>query len=350
MSAAIQLALHDTMGAAFIGCIIAGLLHGVSIVQTWYYFTHHRDAWHTVSLVTAVLFFDTVHQALISYTVYYYVIANYGSAVTIGELVWSLLVEVYFNGFTGFLVQGFLALRIWRLSNKNVWLTSIVCVFIFAEFCCCLIFASLSLHLNTFAELAELQGLSVSVNALAAAGDVLIAIILCTLLHRSRTGFSRSDTIINKLIIFAVNTGMLTSLCAVGSLISITVAGNTFWYIAFFFCMGRLYTNSLLATLNARKAIRSSADGAYSSEDNNVSIFSKGMMSMGSRHRPTTTNISIKIDTTKEVDTDVETNLTFAQPEDLTPISYKAPESPAFGDRAIAKDDSREGSSDRSMV
>ena len=98
------------------------------------------------------------------------------------------------------------------------------------------------------------------------------------------------------------------------------------------------------------------------------------------QHRPTTTNISIKIDTTKEVDTDVETNLTFAQPEDLTPvsfdlsfrpsmplafeclyptyfasltptqISYKAPESPAFGDRAIAKDDSREGSSDRSMV
>ncbi|KAL1738206.1 hypothetical protein HDZ31DRAFT_9946, partial [Schizophyllum fasciatum] len=247
------------------------------------YFTHHRDPWHTILLVAAVLFFDTVHQALISYTVYYYVIANYGSAITINKLVWSLLVEVLFNGFTGFLVQGFLALRIWRLSNRNVWLTSIVCVFIFAEFCEWRTASNFCSSSPTFTDLGQLQGLSISVNALAAAGDVLIAVILCTLLHRSRTGFSRSDTIINKLIVFAVNTGALTSLCAIGSLISITVAGHTFWYIAFFFCIGRLYSNSLLATLNARKAIRTSADGAYSSEDNNVSIFSKGMMSMGSR-------------------------------------------------------------------
>ncbi|TRM58826.1 hypothetical protein BD626DRAFT_180211 [Schizophyllum amplum] len=346
---AVQLSLRDTMGAAYVGVIASGILHGVSLIQAWYYFTHQRDPWHTIILVSAVLLFDTVHQGLISYTVYYYVIANYGNAVTIGELVWSLLVEVYFNAFTGLLVQSFLAMRIWRLSNRNVWLTSAVCTFILAEFGCCLAFASLSLHLKTFVELAELSPLSISVNALAAAGDVLIAVILCTLLHRSRTGFHRSDTIINKLIIFAVNTGVLTSLCAVGSLISITVAGNTFWYIAFFFCMGRLYSNSLLATLNARKMIRGSADGAFSSEDNNVSIFAKGMMSMGSRHRPTTTNISIKIDTTKEIDTDVETNLTFAQPEDLTPISYKGTGSPTFGERGT-KEEGSEGSSSQSIV
>ena len=35
------------------------------------------------------------------------------------------------------------------------------------------------------------QRLSITVNALAAAGDVLIAGILCTLLHKSRTGFQR---------------------------------------------------------------------------------------------------------------------------------------------------------------
>jgi hypothetical protein len=36
-----------------------------------------------------------------------------------------------------------------------------------------------------------LQALSITVNALAAAGDVFIAGTLCTLLHRSRTGFHR---------------------------------------------------------------------------------------------------------------------------------------------------------------
>lgn len=65
------------------------------------------------------------------------------------------------------------------------------------------------------------------VNVLAAAGDVLIAAVLCKMLHTSRTGYKkyipirrvlcarlmtipRSDTMINKLIVFIVNTGLLT--------------------------------------------------------------------------------------------------------------------------------------------
>ncbi|KAG6833998.1 hypothetical protein H0H93_012676, partial [Arthromyces matolae] len=174
-----------------------------------------------------------------------------------------------------------------------------------------LAFSALSIQFKTFAELARLKYLSISVNALAAAGDVLIAGILCTLLHRSRTGFQRSDTMINKLILFAVNTGVLTSLCAVGSLISIVVAGQTFLYIAFFFCIGRLYSNSLLATLNARKMIRGSTDGIHSTSENfslSLRELPKNGTIRGDIHtyyqRPT--NISIKINTTKEYALDSE--------------------------------------------
>lgn len=115
-----------------------------------------------------------------------------------------------------------------------------------------------SINMTTFAELTALKPLSMSVNALAAAGDVLIAVLLCTLLQQSRTGFRRSDTMINKLILFSINTGLLTSICAVMSLVSvrsksqmawccasdrnvaqITVWDGTFIYIAFYFCLGR---------------------------------------------------------------------------------------------------------------
>ncbi|KAF8871080.1 hypothetical protein BD779DRAFT_1478451 [Infundibulicybe gibba] len=47
-----------------------------------------------------------------------------------------------------------------------------------------------------------------------------------------------------KLILFVVNTGFLTSLCAVASLVSILVAGGTFLYIGFFFCIGRWGVNT----------------------------------------------------------------------------------------------------------
>ncbi|KAI3600676.1 hypothetical protein WG66_014174 [Moniliophthora roreri] len=192
--------LDTTMGAAFVGMSIAAILYGISIIQTYQYFSNpgHNDRWHI----------------------------------------------------------------------KSLWL-------------------------------------SILVNALAAAGDVYIAATLCWLLHSSRTGFRRSDTIIKKLILFTVNTGALTSLCAVASLISITAAPNTFIYITFFFCIGRLYANSLLATLNARGTIRESADEAEYNTTHGIGGFGfKGAAGSGSfasrgTERPSN-GISIQINRTQE--------------------------------------------------
>ncbi|KAJ7807306.1 hypothetical protein B0H14DRAFT_3483412 [Mycena olivaceomarginata] len=294
--------LDKTLGVGFIGVVIAAALHGVSCVQAWWYYTHQNDRWPLKTLVAAVMTFD-----------------NRAPSTHLTH--WSLLVEVLFNGLTALLVQSFLTLRIWRLSNGNIWLTGIAqLLLVMSEFGCVLAYVAISLHLHTFVELAELK--SVTVNALAAAGDVFIAGTLTWLLHRSRTGFHRSDTMIRKLTIFAVNTGAVTSICAIGSLVSvrapsstcpvsahpflqICVAGNTFIYILFFFCMGRLYCNSLLATLNARKSIRGAADGIHTTSENlslSLREFPKNTasLSMASK-RP---NISIKIDTTQEFNRD----------------------------------------------
>jgi hypothetical protein len=49
----------------------------------------------------------------------------------------------------------------------------------------------MALRLETFKGLSHLKHLSMVVNVLAAAGDVLIAGILCVVLHRSRTGYAK---------------------------------------------------------------------------------------------------------------------------------------------------------------
>ncbi|KIK52367.1 hypothetical protein GYMLUDRAFT_251305 [Collybiopsis luxurians FD-317 M1] len=259
--------MNETFGAAYIGITVAALLLGgplpffnvleCRISPNWLQYRPSKD----------VLSFDFIHQALITHTGYVYLVTFYQQSAKLATVVWSLLAEVLFNGLTAFSVQCFLTYRIWKLSGTRIWLTGVVVSFVLAEFACVMAFAIISLvRVKTFEQLAaELKGLSVTVNALAAAGDLLIAGILTLLLQRSKTGFRKSDTMINKLTIFAVNTGALTSLCAVASLISILAAPNTFIYISFFFSMGRLYTNSLLATLNARKAIRRAAEGIHTS-------------------------------------------------------------------------------------
>ncbi|KAJ7088888.1 hypothetical protein B0H15DRAFT_1022378 [Mycena belliarum] len=76
------------------------------------------------------------------------------------------------------------------------------------------------------------------------------------MLHWTRPASLETETMVNRLILFTINTGLLTSLCAIASLVSLIVSPKTLIYASFYFCIGRLYSNSLLASLNARNIIR----------------------------------------------------------------------------------------------
>ncbi|KAL1743913.1 hypothetical protein HDZ31DRAFT_83085 [Schizophyllum fasciatum] len=286
MNAQPHIAVDNTVGASLVGALF-------SCVQTWWYFTRYgADVWYIKALVLLVFVFDTVHQMLISHTVYYYVVSNYNNPGILNNMTWCL--EVLFNGMIGLLVQGFLTMRVWKLSNKCRWLTALIAGLVVSEFTCSVVFTARSLQLSTWSELGALKPLSMTVNVLGAVADVIIAAGLFFFLHRSRTGFKKSDTMISKLIMFAVSTGMLTSVCAIGSLVSISVWGDTLIYVAFYF----RYSNSLLATLNARKDIRELIDDpeslSFSLQTRSKSVHNR---TFGSQ-RPT--NISVQIETIQE--------------------------------------------------
>jgi hypothetical protein len=309
-------ALDNTFGAFLIGVVISAVLYGVTCVQTWFYYIHYpSDPWYIKSLVGAVLLSDTCHQALITHAAYIYLVTDFANPEAAGNIVWSLIIEVLFNGFTALMVQSFLAMRVYRLSNKSILATSSVMVLVIGEFILILIYVAKAIGMATFVDLTALKAISMAINSVAAAGDVLIAIFLCTLLQKSRTGFRRSDTMINKLILFSMNTGLLTSICAVASLVSISVWPDTFIYIMFYFCIGRLYCNSLLATLNARKGLR----GDSQNDDMSLSlqgVHQKTTQSMvGTSQKRTANNISIKIDTTQEYMRDEYSNSDLKSPE-----------------------------------
>lgn len=255
--------LDDTFGAALIGVLVSSMLYGVSCSQVFYYFNHYskKDGPWTKAVVIATLVSDSIHQALICHTIYSYLVKSYTRPQQLGELVWSILVEVLFNGITALLVQTFFAVRIWKFSHRNIFIAGTLAMFIIGEFVSVIIYVAKSVHMTTFVQLTALRPLSMTINVLAVAGDVLITIVFCVLLNKARNSLQRSNTMINLLIAFSVQTGMLTSLCAAASLISISVSPDTFVYICFYFLMGRLYCNSLLATLNVRNAIRGRGHG-----------------------------------------------------------------------------------------
>ncbi|KAF8630778.1 hypothetical protein AX15_002728 [Amanita polypyramis BW_CC] len=262
MSATLELGvpLDNTMGVMFVGIIISGILHGMALIQTHHYYSEYRnDQLSMKIMVGVVMVADFVHLALTTHALYDYLITNYYDPMVLQRLTWSISTEAVFVGINGGLVQIYYAIRVWRLSH-NLLLICLIGTLVLIQNAFGLVCVVLALRLKTFQEFLSVTPWAVSLNAVSATIDVVTSASVVVLLHRSRTGLVRSDGMINHLIFFTVNTGVLTSVCAIAALISLIIAPRMLVYSAFYIIIGGLYTNSFLASVNARRTIMHSKE------------------------------------------------------------------------------------------
>lgn len=90
--------------------------------------------------------------------------------------------------------------------------------------------------------------------------DAVIAASLCYMLRGMRTGSHRTDSLLSKLMLYAVNTGVSTSLLSLSAIIIAKTRADTFIMGAIDLLLSKLYINSFLAMLNARQSLREEAD------------------------------------------------------------------------------------------
>ena len=113
--------------------------------------------------------------------------------------------------------------------------------------------------MTSLTQLQTLLTLEKVCNVLGAVSDISIAGTLVFLLRKSRTGFKRTETLVNRLVMFSINTGLITSMCAIMALVSVRPTflallsptnidivflkvlawPNTFLYIAFYLLISR---------------------------------------------------------------------------------------------------------------
>ncbi|KAJ3922697.1 hypothetical protein F5877DRAFT_63860 [Lentinula edodes] len=276
--------VDNTMGAAFIGVICAASLYGV------------QDLWYIKCLASLLL--------------------NRGASFSKKDLVYFYVVTNFSNPTEQAKLVCFLTMRVWKMSNQNKPLTLLIVLFVLGELGCSVAFTISSLKLVTWKDLTNLKSLSMTVNVLGAVSDVIIAAGLFYFLHRSRTGFKKSDTMISKLCLRCGFTAVFWE--DVRSILALSTV-RTLMRIS------KVYSNSLLATLNARKGIRrvfcistpgrvrlmflpAVKRGLNVEEGDNVSVslqtFSNKLRLRPMRNMtmaPNQTNISIKVDTTQEL-------------------------------------------------
>jgi len=88
---------------------------------------------------------------------------------------------------------------------------------------------------------------------LAPTTDFFIAGLLVWFLRSSRTGFKKTDTMLNKLSKLTIQTGAITGFCAVLGLLLFLAIPN-FIHLLFIFTLPEIYGVCLMSSLNARSS------------------------------------------------------------------------------------------------
>lgn len=276
-----------TLGPLLLGIFFNTYLFGVLTFQySSYYNTAFNDALWIRLTVFSLLCLDTFHSSSLIYLAWVYAVDDFVNPLALARPVWPYPAWVFVATVTACITQVFLAYRILRLK-KSVALYATVLVLAAAAFIFGIIFGVKVCNVKTMMETGGMSSLISVWLCLEVGVNVLITGILLHSLSQSRTGFQRSDSIINRLMQTTVQTGLLTSVVSVLTLVLYLADRDTEFYSLFGVPISRLYSNTLMHTLLCREELR-------------------GMIGLPgeSTHITLTTN-NIQLFVRKEIETDV---------------------------------------------
>ncbi|KAH8110194.1 hypothetical protein DFH11DRAFT_1547688 [Phellopilus nigrolimitatus] len=251
----------STLGAVLIGGFVSVFLYGVTCLQMFIYYQRYPSDRRFIKITVAALWFiDSLDAALTCQICYYYLVTNYANPSAIFFPVWSLKLHVFvtmlenaFQSLSDFVVRSLFARRVYTLSRKNKFITVVIAALSVVDLVVGTIITIKAFHIQTFAGLLVLADLFYLNFASNISADLCVAL----------DGFAKSlilrtDSLVVKLIIYTVNTGLLTVFDASAGLICYAAMPTTLVFIAFYLNLSKFYVNSYLASLNVRKTLLTS--------------------------------------------------------------------------------------------
>ncbi|EPQ50960.1 hypothetical protein GLOTRDRAFT_81515 [Gloeophyllum trabeum ATCC 11539] len=250
--------LDATLGADFIGFAAATAVFGILTSQVFTYFKRYPADKPAYKLLVAGLWvLEVMDQCFIGHQFYFYSITNYGNPlVLLDKIVWSLVLQVEVGALVGTIVQACFAMRVWRFSGHNIPITGLVLGLTIARMGTATLFTVKAFELESLTKLHDLKAFGTLSLALGVATDAVTAVALCWFLSKLKTGYSNSDSLVNSLSLYAVNTGALTSAFSLSTLILYNIMPTNFIFMGCYFVVSKLYAVSFLATLNTRRTVR----------------------------------------------------------------------------------------------
>ncbi|KAJ7774313.1 hypothetical protein DFH07DRAFT_125643 [Mycena maculata] len=286
---------------SFIGFAVATALYGTSVLQVYLYYRRYPTDRRTWKCVVALLFLlDTLSTAFVAHSLYTFFVLNFGKD-PVEDLVipWSFSTEKLLVTLITFVAQIFYAHATWKVTvNKTITF----CIGLLAVVCLALgIVTTVDIFTIPFT-IGTRRFLIISgcVQGFAALNDVLIVAGMCYHLQRNRSGLPSTNQFVDTLILYTVSRGILTAATQILFLITnVAFPGNTY-YQPFHQAVGKLYVNSVLATLNVRHTFQQKSDVQYGTGPGFAFVHegTGQSLSVGPQH----SNISLDVSNTNSPD------------------------------------------------
>ncbi|PBK99237.1 hypothetical protein ARMGADRAFT_1074123 [Armillaria gallica] len=269
-------------GPMLIGHFFNVLLMGVVIAQSYIYLVTRDKLWMKL-FVVFLLLVNVINTALVEFPIglhlptcfsdfAYSNLPTYippSSYTSVCDAAYLLNVTMLFavsaalTGIVSGAVQLFFAWRV-KILTSNIWMVGLVVATALAGTVGAIGSTAESVKAGTFVKFQEIKSWVILWLVGACVADILITGILVWHLRRHKTGFQTSDELVDRIIRSTVQTGLITSICAIVDLM-VYLLDPTGLHLLFNFPLSKLYTNTLMSSLNSR------GGWAYDSSANNHS-------------------------------------------------------------------------------
>ncbi|EMD31182.1 hypothetical protein CERSUDRAFT_119994 [Gelatoporia subvermispora B] len=254
-----DVSVDGTLGAMLIGYAVMLFLWGLVQAQVALYFRRSfKDSLKLRSVVLTLWFLDALHTGLVTVSLWRYLVTSHSELEKIFDPIWSIGAQVYVTVTNNLIVRNVFAHRIWRLNGGRLAVPIFICFLSFLILAMGCVYGTEGVLAVSWLEAHVLDWSAYAGYATEFLADVTIVISMTCLLSRLRCGVPASDTMLQKVIMYIINTGLLTSLCVAAGLICFVAAPRSFAFLSFYVILTKLYVNSLLGALNARRLLEAS--------------------------------------------------------------------------------------------
>ncbi|KAH9984760.1 hypothetical protein BJV77DRAFT_163413 [Russula vinacea] len=243
-------------------------LYGILVVQIYVYsYNFPRDSRHLKLLVYSIFFLETVQTVLSGADLYYWFAAGFGNGDQLVTPFASFFDLQILGPVVSVCVQFFFVYRIRVLGHlsekRSRWLCGFICLLSVIGALGAFATGIISYITNQFIIGPLLVAFETTWIAANTLSDLLIA---STMLYHLRRAWVRDGNLSNHVLVsivrLTVETNLVTTFVSIVSLVTIVVFPDYVYYMCPTYVLGKLYSNTLLLSLNNRIYIRDSYETA----------------------------------------------------------------------------------------